>query len=87
MENLSKCFLSKIRKQSHAWASDGAEYDVESTGAIFLPDPYVSGGAKKVVISAPSANAPMFVMGVNNHKYDNKLTNKLFLMLPAQQIV
>ena len=26
------------------------------------------GGAKKVVISAPSGDAPMFVMGVNNHQ-------------------
>ncbi len=30
--------------------------------------PFV-GGAKKVVISAPSADAPMFVMGVNQNKY------------------
>jgi glyceraldehyde 3-phosphate dehydrogenase len=28
------------------------------------------GGAKKVIISAPSADAPMFVMGVNNKSYD-----------------
>lgn len=28
-----------------------------------------TGGAKKVIISAPSADAPMFVMGVNNEKY------------------
>ena len=27
------------------------------------------GGAKKVVISAPSGDAPMFVMGVNHDKY------------------
>ena len=27
------------------------------------------GGAKKVIISAPSADAPMFVMGVNEEKY------------------
>ena len=30
---------------------------------------YFQGGAKKVIISAPSADAPMFVMGVNHEKY------------------
>lgn len=35
--------------------------------------PY-AGGAKKVVISAPSGDAPMFVMGVNHEKYTPDMT-------------
>merc|ERR1712203_953375 len=34
----------------------------------------MTGGAKKVVISAPSADAPMFVMGVNHTKYTSDIT-------------
>ena len=34
---------------------------------------HFEGGAKEVVISAPSKDAPMFVMGVNNDKYTSDM--------------
>ena len=58
------------------WGEVGAEYIVESTGQFTTYDkvkPHIEAGAKKVVLSAPSKDIPMFVMGVNHETYDPEL--------------
>lgn len=58
------------------WAASKAHYIVESTGVftkVAECEAHLKAGGKKVIITAPSADAAMFVMGVNNETYTNDL--------------
>ena len=55
------------------WAELGVQYVIESTGKFKTIEAcmaHIKAGARKVIITAPSDDAPMFVMGVNHDKYD-----------------
>ena len=68
--------VSKCTSPENCTWSD-VDIVIESTGLFTSTEKaqgHIKAGAKKVIISAPSADAPMFVMGVNDHTYDDSMT-------------
>ena len=61
---------NEMEPKNIPWGKDGVDYVLECSGVFTTIDKAQEGGAKKVIISAPSKDAPMFVMGVNNTEYD-----------------
>jgi glyceraldehyde 3-phosphate dehydrogenase len=66
-----------MRPEEIPWGASGAEYIVESTGVFTHLEnagAHLKAGAHKVLVTAPSKDAPMFVMGVNHDEYRKEMT-------------
>jgi glyceraldehyde 3-phosphate dehydrogenase len=76
VNNNSIKVFNELEPENIKWGQVGADYVVESTGKFTTIDKaakHIRGGAKKVIISAPSNDAPMFVMGVNHNEYKSNM--------------
>ena len=57
------------------WKKHGVDVVIESSGKFTKYEDavlHIEGGAKKVIVSAPGKNMPMFVMGVNEKSYNGE---------------
>ena len=69
-------FYEELDPANINWKEYGAEYVADATGKFTSAEKakaHLVAGAKKVIITAPGKEMPMFVMGVNNEKYTKDL--------------
>ena len=68
--------FSEMNPETIPWKDCGAEYLIDGTG-VFTTMPkaaaHLKAGVKKVVLTSPSKDIPMFVMGVNEDKYEKSM--------------
>ncbi|XP_021497907.1 glyceraldehyde-3-phosphate dehydrogenase, testis-specific [Meriones unguiculatus] len=73
VDNLEICVYQCKEPREIPWRSLGCPYVVEATGvylSLEAASAHISAGAQRVLITAPSPDAPMLVMGVNEKDYD-----------------
>ena len=67
---------SEMNPEAIPWTSWGVDYLIDATG-VFTSEPkasaHLKSGVKKVVITSPTSDIPMFVMGVNQDKYNTSM--------------
>ena len=68
--------FSEMNPEAIPWGECGADCLIDGTG-VFTTIPkasaHLKAGVKKVVLTSPSKDVPMFVMGVNEDKYDKSM--------------
>jgi len=68
--------FSEMNPEVIPWQDHGIDYLVDATGVFTTmqkAEAHLKTGVKKVVITSPSSDVPMFVMGVNQDKYDTSM--------------
>lgn len=72
IDNNKVAFYNQLNPADIDWAKHGVDLVLECTGKFTKYEDakkHIEAGAKKVLISAPGKNMPMFVMGVNHNEY------------------
>ena len=75
VNNKKIAFYSELDPANLDWAKDGAKYVCEASGKFTSAEKaqvHINSGAKRVVVTAPGKEMPMYVFGVNDDTYEGQ---------------
>lgn len=75
VNNKKIAFYSELDPANLDWAKDGAKYVCEASGKFTSAEKaqvHIKSGAKRVVVTAPGKEMPMYVFGVNDDTYEGQ---------------